>query len=187
MVQHLLTLGVKNFVAGSEEVKAAYRGKALNLHPDRCIATVVVCWDLRVWGRDFAGGVGVGGGDAACLLFVALSKPFFALAPALGTKDFLRITLFSSTLSPSLFPGVLPKGMSKSSRRWRSRTPGWATTTSENAVGSTPFTYIFRVVSQLFSAWKLSLCCSWGPPRLSGAPSHLSSTPSAPLSAVVFG
>eukprot|EP00903_Cladosiphon_okamuranus_P011242 g10606.t1 len=35
VVQHLSTLGVKNFVAGSEEVKAAFRGKAMDLHPDR--------------------------------------------------------------------------------------------------------------------------------------------------------
>ncbi|CAN0351802.1 unnamed protein product, partial [Scytosiphon promiscuus] len=35
VVQHLLNLGVKNYVAGREEVKSAYRGKAMDLHPDR--------------------------------------------------------------------------------------------------------------------------------------------------------
>ena len=35
VVQHLSTLGVTNFLAGRAEVKAAYRGRALHLHPDR--------------------------------------------------------------------------------------------------------------------------------------------------------
>lgn len=35
VVQHLSNLGVKNFAADSKEVNAAYRGKAMNLHPDR--------------------------------------------------------------------------------------------------------------------------------------------------------
>ncbi|CAM9978301.1 unnamed protein product [Ascophyllum nodosum] len=35
VLQKLSTLGVKNFVADKDEVKAAYHRRAMNLHPDR--------------------------------------------------------------------------------------------------------------------------------------------------------